>query len=321
MKLGHIVQKRSAFEHSSIPVHSTFARPLKTTQSQLTWPLAKAADIAQLLKLRLATLVVFSAVIGYFVALDWADARWTELLWLVVGGFLVTGSSNAFNQVMERHYDKLMTRTANRPLPAGRMGVAEAIAVAAVCGIGGLLMLWLGLNPLSGILGFLALFLYVAVYTPLKRVGSIAVFVGAFPGAIPPMLGYVAVTGRFGLIPGLLFAAQFIWQFPHFWAIAWRCFDEYKKAGFHLMPSGGRTILSARYILLYTAFMVPISVFPALALGAPWWLSAAIVLCGLSMLWPAILLLRHSTDEQATKLMFASFFYLPAVQLLYLFAQ
>ena len=223
---------------------------------------SKVSDYASFIKLRLASLVVFSAVLGYMLAVPSID--WTVLSILCVGGFLVTGSSNGFNQIIERDLDKLMDRTKDRPLAAGRMSVTEAFIVASLAGIVGVGMLFY-LNTLTGVLGVLALFSYVAIYTPLKRITPWAVFVGAFPGAIPPMLGWVAATGTFGLEAGILFALQFMWQFPHFWAIAWKINDDYLKAGFKLLPSPeGRDQLSAFLILLYTLFMIASSFLPIL---------------------------------------------------------
>jgi protoheme IX farnesyltransferase len=281
--------------------------------------LTKISDYAQLTKLRLASLVVFSALTGYFFAVDVANANVLHILWLIIGGFLVTGSSNAFNQIIERDLDKLMNRTADRPIPDGRMEIGEAMVVAILTGIIGLFILWFGLNPLSGILGGLALFSYVAIYTPLKRVGPIAVFVGAFPGAIPPMLGYVAATGDFGLIPGVLFATQFMWQFPHFWAIAWKANDDYSKAGFKLLPSAqGKGQISAMYILLYSIFLIPISLTPIIFTEMDFLRMVLVSIAGIVFAWYALVLYRKRTDEAALKLMFASFVYLPVIQLLYL---
>ncbi len=280
---------------------------------------SKITDYAQLTKMRLASLVVFSALTGYFFAVSFSDAVWLDILFLVVGGFMVTGSSNAFNQIIERDFDKLMKRTAERPIPDGRMESAEAFMLAGILGITGVVILWFGLNPLSGLLGTLALILYVAVYTPLKRKGPIAVFVGAFPGAIPPMLGYVAATNDFGLIPGVLFATQFIWQFPHFWAIAWKADDDYTKAGFRLMPSAsGKSTTSAFYILIYTIFLIPISLFPIIFTTGSALVMTLVALAGLGFTWYAIRLFNTKSDSAALKLMFASFVYLPIVQLLYL---
>jgi len=280
---------------------------------------SKITDYAQLTKMRLASLVVFSALTGYFFAVSFSDAVWLDILFLVVGGSMVTGSSNAFNQIIERDFDKLMKRTAERPIPDGRMESAEAFMLAGILGITGVVILWFGLNPLSGLLGTLALFMYVAVYTPLKRKGPIAVFVGAFPGAIPPMLGYVAATNDFGLIPGVLFATQFIWQFPHFWAIAWKADDDYKKAGFRLMPSStGKSTTSAFYILIYTIFLIPISLFPIIFTTGSGLVMSLVALMGIAFAWFAVKLFQTKSEDAALKLMFASFVYLPIVQLLYL---
>lgn len=280
---------------------------------------AKATDYAQLTKLRLASLVVFSALTGYFFAVDLPQVVWMDIFYLVVGGFMITGSSNAFNQIIEKDYDKIMKRTADRPIPDGRMSSGEAFWLACGLGVAGAAMLWFGLNPLSGLLGTLALFLYVAVYTPLKRVGPIAVFAGAFPGAIPPMLGYVAATNDFGLIPGVLFATQFIWQFPHFWAIAWKADGDYSKAGFRLMPSSsGKSKTSAFYILIYTLFLIPISLFPILFTEPNTFVLVAVTLMGLGFAWYAVRLFNDLSEKSALKLMFASFVYLPIIQLLYL---
>ncbi|MGZ4060624.1 MAG: heme o synthase, partial [Bacteroidia bacterium] len=213
--------------------------------------MSKVRDYAQFIKLRLASLVVFSAAIGFVISSRAAAGgfSWSKMLILVLGGFLVTGSSNGFNQIMEKNLDKLMNRTQNRPLPKDRMSFSESFVLAAIMGISGILILWIFMNPLSGILGFSALILYTIVYTPLKRITPFAVFVGAFPGAIPPLLGCVAATQGFGSITPqawILFAGQFMWQFPHFWAIAWVLDDDYKKAGFRMLPSlGGRNKSSA----------------------------------------------------------------------------
>ncbi|NBG64777.1 heme o synthase [Acidiluteibacter ferrifornacis] len=272
---------------------------------------SKVSDYASFIKLRLASLVVFSAVLGYMLAVPSID--WTVLSILCVGGFLVTGSSNGFNQIIERDLDKLMDRTKDRPLAAGRMSVTEAFIVASLTGIVGVGMLFY-LNTLTGVLGVLALFSYVAIYTPLKRITPWAVFVGAFPGAIPPMLGWVAATGTFGLEAGILFALQFMWQFPHFWAIAWKINDDYLKAGFKLLPSPeGRDQLSAFLILLYTLFMIASSFLPILFGMAGLGAAVVIGIAGILMLVPAINLYRKNAMKSATKLMFASFVYIPLV--------
>lgn len=286
-----------------------------TTEKQISSSFSlvgKIADYAAFFKLRLASLVVFSAFFGYLIAVD--SIVWIDLFWLSLGGFLVTGSSNGFNQVIEKELDELMDRTKMRPLVTGRMNKMEAIIVASLSGLIGILILWLQLNPLSGILGILALFLYVAVYTPLKRVTPWAVFVGAFPGAIPPMLGWVAAMGHFGLEPGLLFAIQFMWQFPHFWAIAWKADADYAKAGFRLLPSkGGKDFTSAFLILVYSLFLLLVSILPVVFGFAGNIALLLFVVAGTIMIYPSIQLFKNKTDKAATNVMFASFIYVPIV--------
>ncbi|MFZ1694686.1 MAG: heme o synthase [Flavobacteriales bacterium] len=275
-------------------------------------------EVMVLFKLRLAALVVVSAVLGYLMGVAPGAFSMAELLLLVLGGTLLTGASNALNQVVEVGEDSRMMRTAERPLVKGTLSAAEALAAAFVAGSSGILILWLAFGPLTGILGFISLFMYAALYTPLKKHSPWAVFVGAFPGAFPPMLGYVAATGQFGLGPGLLFAMQFMWQFPHFWAIAWVLDEDYARGGFRLLPSrGGTDARSAFLILLYTLFVIPVGLLPwAFGFVGPWaaWVSVAM---GLVMLWPAWRLFRSHDRADAKRLMFASFLYLPVVQVAY----
>lgn len=278
--------------------------------------MSKVRDYAAFAKLRLASLVVFSAALAYITGAQKID--WLQLSMLVLGGFLVTGASNGFNQVMERDLDKLMTRTANRPLPQERMSVAEGLVFASLMGIAGIALLWIFTNPLSAILGALALVLYTIVYTPLKRRTPFAVFVGAFPGAIPPMLGWVATTEGFGSIGiqgWVLFAIQFIWQFPHFWSLAWVLDDDYKKAGFRMLPTGERDKSSAWQVLVYTLFLVPTSLLP-LFFRMSGFVSAAVILAaGIFFAWQAYKLYRDCSVKSAQQLMFGGFIYLPLVQL------
>ncbi len=273
-------------------------------------------------KLRLSFLVVFSAAITY--AISFLENKtpngqfdWAKLGWVVLGGFLVTGASNGFNQIWEKDSDKLMTRTLNRPLPQDRMKMSEAMILSFLVGGIGVNIIWNFLNPLTGILGIVSLLSYALIYTPLKKITPWAVFVGAFPGAMPPMIGWVAFTGELGPEALSLFALQFIWQFPHFWAIAWRCFDDYAKAGFYLLPSkGGKNKQSAAQILIYTLFMIPISLLPTLNIFgevAGVFSSIIIILSGFIMLYPAYKLFVTLSDKWATKLMFASFIYLPLI--------
>ena len=275
-------------------------------------------DLAALFKLRLASLVVVSAVLGYGMGVPAGGFSVVNALLLTLGGLLVTGASNALNQVIEVEQDGLMSRTSERPLVRGSMSITEATIVALLAGAIGTFILWNSFGPLTGILGLLSLFMYVALYTPMKRMSSWAVFVGAFPGAFPPMLGYVAATGHFGLGPGLLFAMQFMWQFPHFWGIAWVLNDDYAKAGYHLLPSrGGRDRYSGFLIVLYTFFALLTGLLPWVFGLTGVWSALVAALLGLWMLLHALRLLRSLDKADARRLMFASFLYLPVVQLAY----
>jgi|TARA_B110000046_G_C12917600_1_gene365613 protoheme IX farnesyltransferase len=287
-----------------------------TAQETLTRVRFKVKDLAVLTKMRLASLVVFSAFLGYLLAAQ--SVVWMDVFFLVIGGFLVTGSSNGFNQIIEKDIDKLMDRTKNRPIPSGRMSVKEATWISIVYGILGIAMLWFGLNPLSGILGSLALFVYVFIYTPLKKHGPIAVLAGAFPGAVPPMLGYVAESGQFGLVAGVLFAVQFAWQFPHFWSIAWKVNDDYNKADYFLLPTRFKDKTSSLVIVLSSILLIPVSLIPTY-LGIGGNVAMAIVfLSGLAVLYFSIRLHLGHEEKMASRLMFSTFFYLPIVQLAYL---
>ena len=277
----------------------------------------RISDYIALTKIRLALLVVFSAAAGY--AMGTGAFEWKIFIYLIAGGFLVTGSSNGFNQVVERELDKLMDRTKNRPLPAGRLGPLEATIVSAIMGIVGLTFLWM-INPSSFLLGFFALFSYVAIYTPLKRKSPLAVFIGAFPGSVPPLLGYVAASNAFGLDAGILFLVQFFWQFPHFWAIAWKANDDYLKAGFKMLPlSEGRGKRSAWLILMFTMFMLPVSLLPwafDMTYGV---LTVVVGIAATAVfIWPAYKLYKSCEVKDATTLMFVSFFYLPVLQIAYI---
>lgn len=276
----------------------------------------KIKAYTELMKLRLSSLVIFSAVLGYFIAPGEID--YLVLIWLSIGGAFVTGSSNAFNQVIERKLDVIMDRTKNRPLPSGRLTVRQALIFSFVLGgvgVGALFMI----NGLCAWLGLLAMFLYVFTYTPLKTKTPLSVFVGAIPGSFPPMLGYVAATGEFGLQAGILFAVQFFWQFPHFWAIAWKLNDDYLKAGFKMLPSlGGRDKKSAFQILLYTVMMLPMGVVPYLiGMTNVYTVPLSIVLL-IPMLIASIKLYLTLEMKFAKTVMFSSFYYLPLIQIIYL---
>jgi protoheme IX farnesyltransferase len=281
---------------------------------------SKLASFTELLKLRLSWLVVFSALISYFTVAT--KVEWVNVIMLIIGGTLVTGSANGFNQIIERNLDGLMKRTMSRPLPTSRLSPNEASVFCSILLALGAGILWFFNNPLSGVLGLLSTILYTLFYTPLKRVTPFSVFVGAIPGAMPPLIGAVAATSGFGEITyeaWLLFAIQFIWQFPHFWAIAWVSHDDYLKAGFFMLPSkSGKTKASAFQIVIYSLFLIPISILPSVFIFNSWISGTIIFICGIWFLIIAIRLFRECSNESAKKLMFASFFYLPIVQILIL---
>lgn len=238
---------------------------------------------------------------------------------ICVGGFLVTSAANGFNQIIERDLDRLMNRTRLRPLPTGNLSVTEAFVFCLLCTLAGTALLWVFTNPLSAIVGFGSILLYAFVYTPLKRVTPFSVFVGAFPGAFPTLIGAVAATEGFGEINFfalLLFFIQFFWQFPHFWAIAWVSHDDYQKAGFFMLPSkGGRDKATRSQILVYTLSLFPIVLTPYV-FGYSGWISATVVsFMGFLFAYQAYDLYRYGTIEAARKLMFGSFIFLPIVQL------
>lgn len=267
-------------------------------------------------KFRLSFLVILSALSGYLFA---GGTDLLEIFYLLIGGTLVTAASNGANQIWERDLDSLMKRTENRPLPRGWMSLKEAYLICIFSLIIGTILLLL-INWQSAALGFLAFVTYVFIYTPMKRVSPWAVLVGAFPGAIPPFLGAIAATDHFGFLPGILFFVQFTWQFPHFWAIAWVLYDDYKLAGFSLLPSkSGRSKASAFLIMAYSLALIPFSLVPWL-LG--WTGSLTLyVAAGLGILFflYAYKLFVNCETADARKLMFASFVYLPIIQFMYVF--
>lgn len=279
---------------------------------------AKLKAVMELTKAKLNLTVVYSAVAGYLLGAQ--SVQLLTMLYLGIGGFLVVGAANGFNQVIERDRDALMKRTMNRPLPTGRLSILEAMIACTLMAFAGLFLLYL-INPLTVGFGAFALFMYVLVYTPLKAVGPIAVFVGALPGAIPALLGWVAATNDFDIEPGVLFAIQFLWQFAHFWAIGWIADEEYKKAGYVLLPSGKRDTRTATQIVLYTLFTIPVSLLPFFGITGSLslsWVAAIIILAlGIFFLVKAIKLFKTREVKDARALMFASIIYLPVVQLVY----
>jgi protoheme IX farnesyltransferase len=276
----------------------------------------RLTDYAQLTKMRLSLLVVFSAAMSFIMG-SGGSVEWVKLVLLVLGGFLVTGSANAFNQIMEKDLDKLMTRTLSRPLPDERMKSSEALWLALIMGVSGLFILTWFMNMASGILGLIALASYTVMYTPLKRVTPFAVFVGAFPGAIPTLLGYVAASGTFDTTAWVLFSIQFIWQFPHFWAIAWVMDDDYRKAGFELLPSkGGRNQASAFQAFVYAFSLLPVGILPFMFKVSGLLSLVVITFAGLLFTMQAWRLFKRCDIASARQLMFGSFVYLPVVQII-----
>jgi len=277
-------------------------------------------DLIKLVKLRLTFLVVFSASISFLIGshVNGGSINWSNWIKLVIGGFLITGAANGFNEIIEKDLDRLMTRTADRPLPAGRMTNGQALVLSILMGIGGTYLLGY-LNLLTGMLSVFAVILYAFAYTPLKQKSPISVFVGAIPGALPPLIGYVAAHPTIDKIALILFGIQFIWQFPHFWAIAWVLDDDYKLAGFRLLPTGKRNLVSAVVTFIFTLALVPVSLLPTWYGYGGWYVGGVSLVCSLLFLYQAWVLMRTREIKSARQLMFGSFIYLPIVQLMFLF--
>ena len=271
-----------------------------------------------LIKHRLSFSVVFSSVCSYLIAFDVFSL--TTFLLLIIGGFFVVGSSNGFNQIIERRRDALMTRTSSRPLPSGVMTVNQALIICSFLSLLGLTMLYV-INFRTAIFGLISMIIYLALYTPLKPITPLSVFFGAIPGAIPFMLGWVAVTDRFSIETGILFMIQFFWQFPHFWAIGWVSHDDYKNAGFKMLPSGKRDNATAFQIVFYTIWMIIISTLPyfsftgKLSIGI--YSLILILVSGFLMLYQALKLMRYKDKQNAIRLMYASIFYLSFIQIIF----
>lgn len=272
----------------------------------------------ELLKPRLSFLVVFSSGFGYLLA-NQAVIGWGSFVGFLVGGFLVSGSSVTINQIIERKYDLLMKRTEDRPIPSNRISSNEALWFSVFTGVLGLGLLVVATNPLTVLLSVSSLVLYAFVYTPLKRVGSIAVFVGAIPGALPPLIGWAAASGSLTYEALIIFGIQFIWQFPHFWAIAWVCDDDYKRAGFKLLPGGGgKDLNTAINIMVYTLFLLPLGLLPSY-FGLTGLTSGIVAtVCGVLFLAQTLSLMKNVSNQNAKRIMFGSFIYLPIVQITFL---
>lgn len=279
-------------------------------------------DFKEITKAGLAVSVLFSSIAGYLLGFDEAHPfSWTILLMLTVGGYCMVGASNAYNQVIEKDLDKLMDRTKNRPVPSGRMSPNMALFIASLLTIVGLVLLYM-INPKTAMFGAISIFLYTSIYTPLKTVTPLSVFVGAFPGAIPFMLGWVAATGDFGIEAGTLFLIQFFWQFPHFWAIGWFLYDDYEKAGFFMLPSGKKDKSTALQTILYTVWLIIASLLPVLGYTGKLHISlisaGVVLLLGLWMLVYAVKLYQLRTAKAARTLMLVSVSYISLLQLVYI---
>lgn len=280
-------------------------------------------DFKAITKAGLAISVVFSSIAGFLLGVaDFQTLHWIVLLKLAIGGYCMVGASNAFNQVIEKDLDALMDRTKNRPVASGRMAPNVALFVASILTIIGIVLLY-SINPKSAMFGAISIFLYTSIYTPLKTMTSLSVFVGAFPGAIPFMLGWVAATGDFGIEAGTLFLIQFFWQFPHFWAIGWFLYEDYEKAGFFMLPTGKKDRGTALQIILYTVWLIVASLLPSLGYTGQLFITpvAAVLvfLLGLWMLFYAVRLYKLRTAKAARTLMLVSVSYITLLQLIYIF--
>lgn len=276
----------------------------------------KLKDYMQLVKPSLSIMVVFSSVVSYLLAPDIVTFSWKMVLLLFAGGMLVTGGANAINQAVEKDTDALMKRTATRPIASGRMSVAEGWTFAIICGLAGVLILGFFFNWLSASLAALSMFLYGFVYTPLKKVSAVAVLVGAVPGALPCLIGWAAGADELSTGGWVLFAIQFIWQFPHFWAIAWVAHTDYSKAGFKLLPAEkGPTKFTALQTIIWTLLLLPVGALPFL-IGMSGITSLVIVtITNLFLLVQCIRLYREYDVKAARRVMFSSYLHLPVVLL------
>jgi len=276
------------------------------------------SNFKEITKMRLSLSVVFSSLTGYLLGAD--TVSFYTLLLLAFGGYFMVGASNAYNQIIERDLDALMERTKNRPIPSGSMSVNSAFTLATIFTILGITVLYI-INPQTAMFGAISIFLYTSAYTPLKTKTPLSVFVGAIPGAIPFMLGWVAATDDFGIEPGTLFMLQFFWQFPHFWAIGWFLHEDYQKAGFNLLPTGKRDKGTAVQTILYTVWTILVSIIPVFGITGELKLTIVgalvVFLLGLVMLKYAIQLFKKRTVKAARQLMLASVLYITLVQIVY----
>jgi protoheme IX farnesyltransferase len=278
-------------------------------------------DFKEITKAGLAISVVFSSIVGYLLGVsEEFPFSWLTFVLLGIGGYCMVGASNVFNQIIEKDLDALMDRTKNRPLPSGRTSKQNAFILGVVLTLTGLAILY-SINPKTAMFGAISIFLYTSVYTPLKTMTPLSVFVGAFPGAIPFMLGWVAATNNFGIEAGTLFLIQFFWQFPHFWAIGWFLYKDYEKAGFFMLPTGKQDKKTALQTILYTIWLIIASLLPVLGFTGDLKLSyiaaGIVLLLGLWMLYFAVKLYREMDEKAARKLMLVSVSYISLLQLVY----
>jgi protoheme IX farnesyltransferase len=279
-------------------------------------------DFLEITKARLSVSVVFSSIAGYFLGIRNFEAfDWKLLLMLMIGGYCMVGASNVFNQIIEKDLDALMDRTKKRPIVTGKVSKNQGFILGIVLTILGLTILYM-INPKTAMFGAISIFIYTSLYTPLKTLTPLSVFVGALPGAIPFMLGWVAATGDFGIEAGTLFIIQFFWQFPHFWAIGWFLYDDYKKGGFFMLPTGKRDKTTALQIILYTVWLIIASLLPAIGYTGRLFITpvAAVIvfLLGMWMLYHAIVLFKKQDAIAAKKLMLVSVTYITLLQLVYI---
>ena len=270
----------------------------------------------EITKFRLSLLVALSSVFGFFISSSNVDIY--EVFILLVGGYLISSSSVINNQILEKDLDKMMNRTNKRPIPTGRISVYKSVIMSIFSMIIGLFLISFYLNIYAALLSFISLILYSFVYTPMKKFGPIAVFIGAIPGALPPLIGWVASTGQITLEAIIIFSIQFIWQFPHFWAIAWMYDDDYKKVGFKLLPNKGeKNLKTAVNIMIYTLFLIPLGLLPTI-FGITGIISGTVaVFLAIIFLAQTFKLINDYSRESAVKVMFSSFIYLPIVQISY----
>lgn len=293
---------------------------LNASENQVTVK-SIVSDFVAITKARLALSVVFSSLAGYLLGVsDESPFRWATFLLLLVGGYCMVGASNVFNQIIEKDLDALMDRTRKRPVPSGKMSPRTAFVFGSLLTVAGIGILY-SINPKTAMFGAISIFLYTSVYTPLKTITPLAVFVGAFPGAIPFMLGWVAATNDFGIEAGTLFLVQFFWQFPHFWAIGWFLYDDYEKAGFFMLPTGKRDKKTALQCIVYTGWLIVASLIPVFGftgrLGLSPVAAVLVLVAGLWMLSAAVRLYRNMDGVAARKLMLVSVSYISLLQVIY----